>query len=133
MTVYYVPDDVHHELLNWSRWCWLGEWPHPIPATSCGSLEAQYRAPPDWNPDDVPPVPYIRPNERHAKIVQAVYDQLPELERQILRAEYPGRMETDRPDWRHAIAVRLGIPMRIYNRHFKSAVNKVEAAFEIRA
>ena len=143
-----IPDAVHEELLNWSRWCWLGEWPHPLPATHCGSLEAGYRAPPDWNPDDPPQPPAIRPNQRHAEIVQRVWesltpppvfdehgrriciDQAGEQAKLVLKAEYPGRGTSGRIEGKAVAAVRLNLPVWLYDERLMQAVRKVEAAFE---
>lgn len=127
-----IADAVHEELLNWSRWCWQGDWPHPLPRTHCGSLESQYRAPPDWNPDDEPLPPPIRPNVRHARIVQVQYDRMPEDERRVLKAEYPARLESGRTQGRAVAAVRLGMPIWAYENNLRIAVNKVEAAFALR-
>ncbi len=128
-----IPDSVHEELLNWSRWCWLGAWPHPLPATHCGSLESQYRAPPDWNPDDPPQTPGIRPNERNARKVQAVYESLPEPQRAVLKAEYPGRETAGRNLGKTAAAHRLGMSAYGYDAFLQIAINKVEEAFAVRA
>lgn len=129
-----IPDAVHAELLNWSRWCWLGEWPHPLPATHCGSLESQYRAPPDWNPDDALEAPqqsYIRPNERHAKVVQGVFDAMPEPMRKVLKAEYPANRESKRSKSVAEAAYYLAMPQWLYTSLLTQAVAKVEAAFAV--
>lgn len=131
-----IADAIHEELLNWSRWCWQGEWPHPLPATQCGSLESQYRAPDYWNPDDAEEkmrAAYHRPNERHAKVVQAVYDDM--LDNQpmaalVLKAEYPGRATRGN---RTVAAHKLGLSVHLYDLWFKVAISRVEAAFEVRA
>lgn len=123
-----IPDAVHEELLNWSRWCWLGEWPHPLPATHCGSLESQYRAPPDWNPDDMPEAPYIRPNERQARRVQGVYEGLDGCGRLVLKSEYPGRRERGT---RTEAAHRIGLTLPQYENWLQIAVNRVEAEFAL--
>ena len=125
-----IPNAVHQELINWSRWCWRGPWPHPLPPEHCGSLESQYRPPPDWNPDDPPIPPRIRPNERNARIVQAVYDSLEMDARLVLKAEYPGWIESGRTDGRSVAAVRLGMSLWTYELLLQSAVNRVEVAFE---
>jgi hypothetical protein len=127
-----VPDAVHEELVNWTRWCWSGEWPHPLPATQCGSLESQYRAPPDWNPDDMPEAPHIRPNDRHARKVQVVYDDLAGPERAVLKAEYPGRHTSGRNHGKHVAARRMGLTVDSYDLLLQSAVRRVEEAFEVR-
>lgn len=126
-----ISDAVHQELLNWARWCWQGEWPHPLPPTHCGSLESGYRAPPYWNPDDAneaPPPPVIEPNARNARIVQAVYDRLAERERRVLKAEYPCRR--DYRGKQDAAGV-LGISISQYDDSLAYAVRRVEEAFAV--
>jgi len=91
-----VPEWVHHELLNWSRWCWSGAYPHPLPPCRCASLEGNYsRFSEDTDAEaiDKKPIPV---NFANAKIVQGVYEILPYLPQQVLRAEYPQRHEQKR-------------------------------------
>ena len=126
-----IPDKVHEELLNWSRWCWMGEWPHPLPSDHCGSLESQYRAPPEWDMDLAEaPQTYTRPNERNARKVQAVFDQLPELERFVLLAEYPQRGRSGRNISKQLAADGIGVSVQGYDWHLQSAAQKVAMAFE---
>lgn len=120
-----IPDAVHEELLNWSRWCWAGEWPHPLPRTHCGSLESQYRAL-DWNPDDAPPPLPIRPNERNARRVQKVYDDLEGFGRLVLKSEYPCRRERGS---RQLAAIRIGLSVSQYENWLQIAIDRVGAAF----
>lgn len=124
-----IPDKVHEELLNWSRWCWLGEWPHPLPATHCGSLESQYRAPQnvnfEENLEDLPPV-RIRPNERHAKRVQNVYEALDGFGKLVLKSEYPCRAERGS---RTQAAHRIGLTLPQYENWLQIAINRVEGEF----
>lgn len=127
-----IPDAVHEELLNWSRWCWLGEWPHPLPATQCGSLEAAYRAPPDWNPDDPPQPPAIRPNERHARLVQGVWEHMDPRARLVIKAEYPGRGTSGRIEGKAVAAAHLNMPVWLYDEMLMKGVRQVEAAFELK-
>ena len=124
-----IPDSVHHELLNWSRWCWTGEWPHPLPRTVCGSLESGYRSPPDWNPDDPPQPTPIQPNAINAKRVQAIYDGLGELGRKVLKAEYPCHREHA---GRQGAAFMIGISVSTYEHELRIATNKIEAEFAVR-
>lgn len=123
-----ISDMAHQELLNWSRWCWQGPLPHPLPATQCGSGENQYRTPPDWNPEDEPTPLRIRANEANARKVQSVYDGLSMDGRLVLKAEYPCRHERGS---RQAAAGRIGISLSAYEHALQDAVNKVEAAFEV--
>lgn len=123
-----IPDKIHEELLNWSRWCNLGAWPHPLPRTQCGSLEGDYR-PPVWEADgeeEAPPPARIRPNERHARRVQGAWESLEGLPRLALKAEYPSRLPEDN---RQGRADRMGITVQQYENHLQLAVNRVEAAF----
>lgn len=130
-----IPEAVHYELLNWSRWCWVGEWPHPMPATHCGSLESQYRAPPEWNEEasnEAPRASYIRPNDRTARVVQSVYDRLEQPQRLVLRAEYPARHESGRVHGKATAATKLGLPLWAYDMHLQTAVREVGEAIAIR-
>lgn len=86
-----IPDWLHSELLNWGRYCWIGAYPHPLPPGHCGSPEWQYervREEGEIESVDNKPIPV---NVTNAKIVQGVYEILPWLQAQVLRAEYPQR------------------------------------------
>ena len=124
-----IPDAVHEELLNWSRWCWLGAWPHPLPSTQCGSLESGYRAPPDWNPDDPPLPPPIRPNQRHAEIVHTAWKEMDKRAARVLKAEYPGRESDGRNEGKAVAAIRMNMPVWLYDEMLMKGVRLVEAAF----
>lgn len=128
-----IGETVHAELLNWARWCWQGEWPHPLPPTHCGSLESGYRAPPDWNPDDEPQPLTIKPNARHAQIVQAVWEKLDQPARLVLKAEYPARAESGRARSRAEAAYYLAMPQWLYDTFLLQALKEVEAAIAVRA
>lgn len=129
--MYRVPDKIHDECLNWARWCNLGAWPHPLPRTQCGSLEGDYR-PPSWevlDEEEAPPPPKIRPNERHARRVQEAWEKLEGFPRLALKSEYPGNDHGNRKDR----ADRIGITVQQYENNLQIAVNRVEAAFALRA
>ena len=88
------PRWVEDELWNWSRWCWLGAWPHPNPNVRCASAERNYLAPleegEEGEEDEPPPIPV---NQDHARRVQAAYDSLLLVEQRVVQAEYPRRHE----------------------------------------
>ncbi|SSW66620.1 hypothetical protein AVE30378_02159 [Achromobacter veterisilvae] len=88
------PRWVEDELWNWSRWCWLGDWPHPNPNVRCASAERNYVAPTEEDEvdeDDEPrPTPVHHDNARR---VQAVYERLVLVEQRVVQAEYPRRHE----------------------------------------
>lgn len=88
------PRWVEDELWNWSRWCWLGDLPHPNPDVRCASAERNYVAPSEENgadEDDEPrPIPVHHDNARR---VQAVYERLVLVEQRVVQAEYPRRHE----------------------------------------
>jgi DNA-directed RNA polymerase specialized sigma24 family protein len=126
----HISDDVHHELLNWARWCWSGALPHPLPPSHCGSLEAGYRAPPQWEGDDARRLAVIRPNEPNARIVQSAWEQLPPRERDVLREEYPAALVPRAVVGRDAAARRLGIPVSWYEIWLQNGVREVEKAFD---
>jgi len=127
MSRVHIPDKVHQELLNWSRYCWLGEYPHPTPSTRCGSAEGAFHA--EWHIGDEIEEPRIKPNVKHAVIVQQAWEGLPDAPRKVLRAEYPARRETGRIDGKGVAAARLGMLPRDYDTHLSYAIHKVEEAF----
>jgi len=71
----------HQELRNWSRWCWSGAWPHPLPY---GIDPSQLR---EDEPTGAPP------NVDRARRVDAIYQMLPLLEQRVVQAEYTRRHE----------------------------------------
>lgn len=110
------PAWVHMELINWARWCWQGQYPHP-PDAICKSIERNYsRVSEEGTTDDARP---IAPNEHNARIVQAVWERLPRVPRMVLRAEYPQRH-----------AVRPKISGEAYKAHLSYAMRRVMIAFE---
>lgn len=130
-----VSDFSHHECCNWAAWCWLGEYPHPLPATQCGSAEGDYRAPPEWCQDtmDAPEPPKIKPNTRNAQIVQDLWESWPTASpaRQVLKAEYPARHTSGRVEGgRDVAARRLNMSVREYEMALSWASKKIEEAFK---
>jgi hypothetical protein len=127
---YRVPNATHEELLNWARWANLGAWPHPLPATRCGSAEGDYRSPPEFSEDLAEPVQAwrIRPNERNARKVQGAWEVMHSKQRLVLKAEYPAR-QGPRAD----AAAGLDMSIQEYETHLRYAVMKVEVAIAVRA
>lgn len=126
--MYRVPETVHQELLNWSRWCWMGEWPHPLPDTRCGSAERDFHE--EWHSEVSPDDPQrIRPNERHARVVQRVFESLEGYPRLTIKAEYPGN---DMQSSRHQRAIKLGLTVQQYENNLQIGVSRVESAFAVR-
>ena len=82
-----IADWIHHELLNWGRWCHQGPWPHPIPPDHAASAEGRYVAPSDLGePPDPKPIP---PNRQRAEVVHRVYrEQLTNREQGVLLLRY---------------------------------------------
>lgn len=104
-----LPRWVEDELWNWSRWCWHGEWPHPMPKSRCASAEGGFPSGIDREEDDDEPPPPIRPvNHDRARIVQRLYEAVPLIEQRVIQAEYPRRSEYNdmRMHERHAAASR---------------------------
>jgi len=126
-----VPDWLHHELINWARWCWSGRWPHPLPADHCGSAEHVYsRYPREYADDEIRSLP---PNETHAQIVDVVWHRLPAGPRQVLRAEYPQYHASGRAEFgRIGAARRLGMRLHDYEAALWFACGRVRDAFEDR-
>lgn len=125
-----LTDRIHEELLNWSRWCHLGVWPHPLPRTQCGSIEGDYSIP-AWTAlelEEAPQQKPIRPNERHARKVQAAWELMEGFPRLALKAEYPGN---DHRGGRQARAHALRLTVQQYENNLQVAVNRVEAAFAV--
>ncbi len=121
------PRWLHYELLNWSHWCWLGPYPQPIPPRQCGSAERKYLRP-RADSDDPRPTP---PNTAHAIIVDGVWQRLPQIPKQVLRAEYPQYHESGRAEFgRVGAARRLGLWLRDYEAALGQAVGRVWEAFE---
>lgn len=116
---YRVPDAVHHELQNWARWCWLGEWPCEAtnelgwmggrPITDAEDDERPYVAP---------------PHGPSAEVVQQAWAAMDELPRKVLRAEYPARDGAGRV----AAARRLGLTLDGYETVLASGVHRIEEA-----
>lgn len=128
-----VSDFAHAELCNWSAWCWQGQYPHPLPATECGSAEGEYRSPPSWHDEDAPEPPRIKPNSRNAEKVQALWESWPiaSQARQVLKAEYPGRNNSGRVEGgREVAARRLQMTLRDYEMALAWASRRVEEAFK---
>jgi len=116
-----VPDWVEQELRNWGRWCWMGAYPHPLPKERCASLEGNYqRINEEGSTESVDSKP-IPVNLTNAKIVQGVYEILPYLPQQAMRAEYPQR---------HVQKRVVGVSREEYAAALAAAVFKVMQAFE---
>lgn len=97
------PRWVEDELWNWSRWCWTGDWPHPLPPKTCASVERAFPSGPDWENDDDD----RRPDPVHvdnAQRVDLVYQALSLIEQRIMQCEWPRRHEYDEYDEQGAIA-----------------------------
>ena len=122
------PGWLHAELMNWSRWCWSGSYPHPLPARHCASLEGDYQTP-TYNGAEVDPRP-IPPNVTYALIVDRVWRRLPDDQRLALRAEYPQRSESGRVESTALAAKSVGQTRREYEDNVFAAVEKVWRAFE---
>lgn len=107
--MFQVPDHVHTELVNWSRWCWTGAWPHP----------GMTPIPDD---DDAPRL--APPHAPSALVVQAAWGAMHTEARLVLRAEYPGRSGQGRAE----DARRLGMGLDRYDALLAYATGRVEEA-----
>ena len=124
-----IPDLAHFELINWSRYCWEGSFPHPLPPSHCYSFEHNYLAPSDMSNEDAPK-PRIPANEYNAKRVQKVFMALPTAQRLVLRAEYPMRHVSSRKEFGMVGAARkLHISLCEYEYALHSAASKVMEEF----
>ena len=100
-----MTDTVSSEIENWIAWCWEGEDPAPFEPTRCYSAEGRYTAP-AWHEDERRPRRII--NRQSAERVQAIYDQMPDLTRQVLRFEYTQRAAYDQYEQGEEIAPEGG-------------------------
>lgn len=88
----HMTDIVSSEIENWIAWCWDGEDPAPKEPKRCYSAEGRYTAPAQ---DDEDRQPRRIINRESAERVQAIYDRMPDLTRQVLRFEYTQRAAYD--------------------------------------
>ena len=89
---------IHHQMWNWSNWCWDGPWPHPLPVMYCGSAERYYRPP--RADDDENKTRVRKVNVENALIVNGIYESLPKVEQRIVQFEYCRRYEFDEFNFR---------------------------------
>ncbi len=132
----------HHELCNWSRWCWTGAMPGPG-GMNCASLERQYQTPnyelapgeaylnKEGNPvaadmiDDEPrPLPA---NHDRARVVDAIYQALPLIEQRILQAEYTRRHEFD-AETRKGRMAEASAKLEISQVYYAAALGQAQVA-----
>lgn len=121
-----IPDWLKAELQNWSRWCWSGPYPHPLPPDHCYSIESNYVRFREENTTAEAPQP--KPNERNALIVNRVYKSLPKPQQKALVAEYPQHHKYKTK----AAAVRgTGFAnAKSYDQELFKAISKVWSAFD---
>lgn len=132
----------HHELCNWSRWCWSGPMPGPGP-TDCASLERQYVTPHyelapgekyqnlyDVPGGDEPQADPPRPlpvNHDRARAVDAIYQTLPLIEQRIIQAEYTRRHEFE-AETRKARMEEASAKLGIASTYFALALGQAQVA-----
>jgi len=110
-----IPRWVEDELWNWSRWCWLGDWPGPGKSQDVDPAVCVY--PPsegDFDESEPAPIPVCIDNARR---VNRLYEALPLVEQRVIQAEYPRRREYGdmMMHERHGAAARkIGIPLAYY-------------------
>lgn len=131
----------HHELRNWSRWCWTGAMPGPG-GMNCASLERQYVTPhyeaapgeryqgPDGveygepQPDAPRPLPV---NHDRARAVDEIYQALPLIEQRIVQAEYTRRHE-HAAETRKARMEEASAKLGITSTYFALALGQAQVA-----
>jgi len=91
-------------IFNWVAWCWQGLTPGPYPPTRCLSMEGRFLNGSHLGMDDVPCVPLRVICVEHAKRVQAIYDAMALLTRQVVRIEYVQRRAYDCWEWKESVA-----------------------------
>ena len=87
-----MTDTVSSEIENWIAWCWQGEDPSPAEPKRCYSAEGRFIAP---ALDDDGRIPQRIINRESAERVQAVFERMPDMTRQVLRFEYTQRAAYD--------------------------------------
>lgn len=110
----------HAELRNWSRWCWTGAWPHPLPY---GLDPAQLR---EDEPTEAPP------NADRALRVERIYQTLPLAEQRVLQAEYPRRHEyavDSRKQLMRLASTAIGISEAYYAMALERAMTAIAKEF----
>lgn len=134
-----LPPAVHAEFENWSRACWSGSWPHPLPVDRAMSAEGRYT--PEAGDVFDPPEPRPpKPNFERAEIVQMVFkERLTHRERLVVIAEYTQRHASGRAmrpgdrsehDGISRAARSRGLSVRLYTEALRCAGRQVEMAFE---
>jgi len=86
---------VNHEIWNWVAWCWQGNDPWPRMPRRCLSAEGGYLPESVIGREEEARKPRRIVNSEHAQRVQHIYDDMPQLTRQILRYEYTQRAAYD--------------------------------------
>jgi hypothetical protein len=66
-----------------------------------------------------------------ARVVQAVWEQLPQQAKLVLKSEYPARMESGRMEGREVAARRMGLTLSAYESALDVACKRVEEAIEV--
>src|SRR5690606_33655998 len=87
-----MTDAVSSEIENWIAWCWDGEDPAPFEPKRCYSAEGRFIAP---ALDDDGRIPRRIINRKSAERVQAIFERMPDMTRQVLRFEYTQRAAYD--------------------------------------
>ena len=125
----HIPEWLRHELLNWSRYCWSGAYPHPLPPQTCRSIEKHYqRISEDGDASVDRP---IQPIISQALRVQAIWEAMDHLPKQVLRAEYPQRHASGRAEAGRSAAARwLGISVSSYDSALSTACYQVQIGIE---
>ncbi len=128
----HYPAWLHRELVNWSRWCWSGGWPHPLPPDHCASLEGEYIAPPYFE-DEAPPPKPAPINPETARVVDGVWYRMPDGPRLVLRDEYPMYGQSGRAEFgKVGAARRLKMSLKLYEDNLVVAIGRVWTALEDR-
>lgn len=118
------PDWVHHELLNWSRWCWMGATPVPD-HERCQSIECNYSR---ITEEGDKAERRILLNIQNAQIVQKAFEKMPPLQRKILIIEYPKRNLLAKG--RDVAARALRLSRRSYDTLLYNAACTIQISFE---
>ncbi len=124
----HYPDWIHQELLNWSRWCWQGPYPHPLRPSHCYSVEHQYVGHHLEEEEESEPIPArpLAPIAARAMMVDAAWQRMVGAPRLVLRAEYPQRWSSGRIEHGQiGAARRLHMRLAEYEAALSVAIGRV--------
>lgn len=120
-----IPDHIHHELLNWSRWLAMG----PVGPMGYRLASAEREALRDSGYSDEDAIPQVLPNARRAEVVHRLYESLTLPEKRTIDVNYLEQHPT--AEWgEEAAAKKVKMLVYVYQLHFRSAIRWIERGLE---